>query len=124
MPEGSLDGALRQELTALAGGICKALNDSKRLIVLYALRRRGHSVGELSDLIEAPKANISQHLAVLRSQGLVESERQGSRVVYSLCHPKVIDAVDVLRQVMREETSRKHALRASRAEKRTDETSA
>jgi hypothetical protein len=50
-------------------------------------------------------------LGVLRDLGLVEAQRQGKRVVYSLRHPKVIDAVDLLRQIMNEEIARKQALR-------------
>jgi ArsR family transcriptional regulator len=49
---------------------------------------------------------------VLRDRGLVEAERQGNNVVYSLRHPKVIDAIDILRAVMSEELERQTALRA------------
>jgi ArsR family transcriptional regulator len=69
-------------------------------------------VSELCDLIEAPQSNTSQHLAVLRDRGLVEAERQGNNVVYSLRHPKVIDAIDILRGVMSDELERQTALRA------------
>ena len=63
-------------------------------------------------LIEAPQSNTSQHLAVLRDRGLVEAERQGNNVVYSLRHPKVIEAIDILRGVMSDELHRQTALRA------------
>jgi len=49
---------------------------------------------------------------VLRDRGLVEAERQGNNVVYSLRHPKVIDAIDILRGVMSDELERQTALRA------------
>jgi len=107
-----IDSLLRQELDELVASMCKALNDSKRLLLLYALRYGRYTVTELCDLIEAPQSNTSQHLAVLRDRGLVEAERQGNNVVYSLRHPKVIDAIDILRGVMSDELKRQTALRA------------
>ena len=107
-----IDSLLRQELDELVTSMCKALNDSKRLLLLYALRYGRYTVTELCELIEAPQSNTSQHLAVLRDRGLVEAERQGNNVVYSLRHPKVIGAIDVLRNVMSDELERQTALRA------------
>jgi ArsR family transcriptional regulator len=115
---GSSDPLLRQELAALTASICKALNDPTRLALLYALQRRPHTVKELCEAIQAPPSNSSSHLGVLRDRGLVEAQRQGNRVVYSLRHPKVIDAVDLLRQIMNEEIARQQALRAPMASPR------
>ena len=107
-----IDALLRQELDELVASMCKALNDPKRLLLLYSLRNGRYTVSELCELIEAPQSNTSQHLAVLRDRGLVEAERQGNNVVYSLRHPKVIDAIDILRGVMSDELVRQTALRA------------
>jgi ArsR family transcriptional regulator len=107
-----IDSLLRQELDELVASMCRALNDSKRLLLLYALRYGRYTVTELCELIEAPQSNTSQHLAVLRDRGLVEAERQGNNVVYSLRHPKVIEAIDILRGVMSDELERQTALRA------------
>jgi DNA-binding transcriptional ArsR family regulator len=107
-----IDALLRQELDELVASMCKALNDPKRLLLLYALRNGRYTVSELCELIEAPQSNTSQHLAVLRDRGLVEAERQGNNVMYSLRHPKVIEAIDILRAVMSDELERQTALRA------------
>ena len=107
-----IDSLLRQELDELVASMCKALNDPKRLLLLYALQTGSYTVSELCERIEAPQSNTSQHLAVLRDRGLVEAERQGNNVVYSLRHPKVIDAIDLLRSVMSDELVRQTALRA------------
>jgi len=110
-----IDALLRQELDELVASMCKALNDPKRLLLLYALRFSPQTVSELCQVIEAPQSNTSQHLAVLRDRGLVEAERQGNNVVYSLRHPKIIEAIDMLRAVMSDELERQRALRAPRA---------
>ena len=109
--QGDIDERLRAELDELVGSMCKALNDSKRLLLIYALRSGPHTVSELSAVIEAPQSNTSQHLAVLRDRGLVDTARAGNNVLYSLRHPKVIDAIDILRGVMEDEIARQQALR-------------
>lgn len=91
----------------LVSTMCKAMNDPKRLMILYSLKEQHLSVGDIADLLESNYANVSQHLAVLRERGLVESSRQGNTIYYSLRHPKIIHAIDTLRLVMQEEISRR-----------------
>ena len=110
----TLDPLLRQELEELVAGMCKGLNDSKRLTILYALRSGPHTVTELCTVVDAPQSNTSQHLAILRDRGLVETERQGNNVIYSLRHPRVIEAIDILRQIMVDEIARQNAIRRKR----------
>lgn len=104
---GGVDGALRDELDELVAGMCKGLNDPKRLLVLYALSDGPHTVSELCDVLQAPQSNTSQHLAVLRTAGMVDTERRGNSVIYSLRHPKVIDAIDKLREILADELNRR-----------------
>lgn len=108
--DAGVDRLFRQQLEELVTSMCKALNDPKRLLVLYALRDAPRSVSELSRLLDIPQANASQHLAVLRERGVVAAQRQATTVVYSLRHPKVLDAVDLLREVMAEELERRRSL--------------
>lgn len=93
--------------------MCKALNDPKRLTLLYALRAGPRTVTELCEVVGAPQANTSQHLAVLRDRGLVKAEQLGNRVRYSLRHPKVIEAIDLLRGIMSQELARQSSLRVN-----------
>jgi DNA-binding transcriptional ArsR family regulator len=104
------DTQLRQELHELTASVCKALNDPKRLLLLYALRDGAQTVTALCDHLDAPQSNTSQHLAILRERGLVEAERRGNNVYYSLRHPQVIDAIDLLRQVMATELERRQSV--------------
>lgn len=105
-----LDPHLRDELAELTTSMCKALNDAKRLMLLYALRDGARTVSDLCDAIDAPQANVSQHLAVLRDRGLVETDRQGNNVYYSLRHAKILDAIDLLRTIQAAELARKQSL--------------
>jgi DNA-binding transcriptional ArsR family regulator len=107
---GPLDPVLREELVELTGSMCRALNDPKRLLILYVLGDRELSVGELCEVLEVSQSNVSQHLAVLRERGLVNADRQGSNVYYSLRHPEVLEAVNILRQVQANEVERRQGL--------------
>ncbi|MDX1620603.1 MAG: metalloregulator ArsR/SmtB family transcription factor [Nitriliruptorales bacterium] len=102
-----LDDQLRAELTQLTASVCKALNDPKRLMILYALRDGPLTVSELVDLLEASQANVSQHLAILRERGIVVADRQGNNVHYSLRHAQVLEAIDLLREILWAEVDRR-----------------
>ena len=111
-PQSAVDDALRGELTQLTTTLCHALNDPKRLIILHALAAGPATVGELAETVGATVANVSQHLAVLRERGLVDSERDGLNVVSTLRYPELIDAIDALRAILRTELRRRSDLLA------------
>src|SRR4051812_49953149 len=68
--------------------VARALSDPKRLCVLETLATGERSVGELSRDVGCQVPNMSQHLAVLRSAGLVAQRRGGTTVFYRLCHSR------------------------------------
>lgn len=106
------DPRLKAELEELTAGVCRALSDPKRLMILYGLADRPRSVGELAELLEVSQSNVSQHLALLRDRGLVDTERDANRVIYTLRHPGLVAAIDLLRSVMNDELERRRAIRA------------
>jgi ArsR family transcriptional regulator len=95
--------SIQQELYQLHASVCKGLADPKRLLILNALRDGERSVSDICEEVEFPQANVSQHLAVLRDRGLVETRRDGQFVYYSVASPKIIEALDLLREVMTEQ---------------------
>ena len=60
------------------------LSDPTRQTVLDLLRRRPSTVGELASRLPVSRPAVSQHLQVLKSAGLVEEERQGTRHYFRL----------------------------------------
>jgi DNA-binding transcriptional ArsR family regulator len=81
--------------------VARALGDPKRLCVLESLAGGEASVGELATRVSCQVPNMSQHLAVLRSAGLVAARRDGSTVYYRLADPKVLEAYRVLQAIAR-----------------------
>ncbi len=99
------------DISELHARVCKALADPKRLLIINELRDGPRSVGELADALGVSQPNVSRHLAVLRDRGFVTAERFGSSVHYSLASPKVLRAVDLLREFMAEELGARPARR-------------
>jgi DNA-binding transcriptional ArsR family regulator len=77
----------------------RALADPKRLCVLESLAAGELSVSDLSVKVGCQVPNMSQHLAVLRSAGLVESRRVGNTVYYRLTDPRVLEAYRLIRTI-------------------------
>jgi DNA-binding transcriptional ArsR family regulator len=102
-----IDDALRVEIAQLTSSLCHALNDPKRLLILHALSVGASSVSALAAVVDASVANVSQHLAVLRERGLVDTERDGLNIIYSLRYPELIDAIAALRAILRTEVRRR-----------------
>jgi ArsR family transcriptional regulator len=101
---------LVQEITQLHADFCSALADSTRLILLYALADGPRNVTELTQELGQPQPTISRHLKNLRDRGLVIATRQGMMVQYSLADKRVIDALDILRSIMRDSIQKRASL--------------
>ena len=84
-----------------AATIARALSDAKRLCVVERLADGERSVSDLSRDVGCQVPNMSQHLTVLRSAGIVASRREGSTVFYRLADPQVLEIYRILQQVAR-----------------------
>lgn len=80
----------------------RALADPKRLCVLETLAAGELSVSDLSTTVGCQVPNMSQHLAVLRSAGLVQSRREGSTVYYRLADVRVLEAYRLIQDLARQ----------------------
>lgn len=87
--------------------LCKTLANDKRQMILAALRDREMSVGELVDATRISQANLSQHLATMRAHDVVRARRDGTHVHYSIANPKLIQAFDLITEVMQESMERR-----------------
>ncbi len=95
-----MESDVAAQLQELHARICKAIADPKRLMIINELRDRELSVGDLCEALGLTQSNASQHLAILRERGIVNSHRVGTSVYYSLRSQKVVMAVDLLREFL------------------------
>lgn len=86
--------------------ICRTMAHPKRLEILSLLRGGELSVGELAEWMGVSLANASQHLAILRDRGVVMTRREGVNIYYRLADPKIIQACDLMREVLLEQLAR------------------
>ena len=66
------------------------------------------TVTELTKKIGMPQANISQHLAILRSSGLVSTKREGNNIYYSISNIKLIRIFDIISEMLEESFQKNH----------------
>jgi DNA-binding transcriptional ArsR family regulator len=91
---------LEQEIDLLHNRICYALADPKRILILYVLSEGPRCVNELVEALDLPQSTVSRHLRVLRERGLVQTERRGTAIYYTLADLRIIEALDVLRAIL------------------------
>lgn len=82
-----------------AANLMKALGNENRLMVLCALAEGERSVGELNELIPLSQSALSQQLARLRSQGLVNTRRESQTIYYSLAQGPVDKVIHLLHDI-------------------------
>lgn len=80
--------------------ICSTLANPKRLKIISILREKELSAGELLSILKVPKANLSQHMALLKHKGVVIARREGNTVYYRLARPKILKAFDLMRELL------------------------
>ncbi len=105
--------ALSKEADELHAEICAALADPRRIVALYALAEKPRTVNELAADLGLTQSAASHHLKILRERGLVQAVRQGVKVEYRLCDTRLIDALDLLRSVLRDELAHRASLMTS-----------
>ena len=84
-----------------------------RLEILNLLRDTKLSVTALISETTLTQANISQHLSIMKSKGIVTSERKGKNVYYTLVNAKIIEAFDIMREVLSERLKREQKIMSS-----------
>jgi len=87
--------------------ICKTLTNPKRIEILNTLGTEERTVTELVEKLGASKANVSQHLAVMRHKGILTTRREGVNIFYRVANPKVIEACTLMKEVLFEQAAAK-----------------
>jgi ArsR family transcriptional regulator len=93
--------SLSSEVTQLHADICSALADPRRILLLYAISDSPRNVSDLANAIGISQPAASRHLKILRERGLVDAVRMGASVEYNLADTRLIDALNLLRDVLR-----------------------
>jgi ArsR family transcriptional regulator len=98
------------EVYRLQAEVLRALSNPNRLEIVHLLAQGPCEVGRLAQEMGLSQPNVSQHLAVMRAIGIVESERDGREVRYRLSDPEIICACETMRGVLLRRIARMAAL--------------
>jgi ArsR family transcriptional regulator len=91
---------LEDQVYRLHADICHSLANPKRLKIINILRDKEVSAAELLAILRIPKANLSQHMNILKQKGIVSIRREGNAVHYRLARPKILKAFDLMRELL------------------------
>jgi len=96
-----------EKMFELHADVCKVFSNAKRLEVLNILRDKEMTASDLIGEIGLSKANLSQHMSILKSKGVVLTRREGVNIYYRISNPKIIQACDLMREVLLEQLQEK-----------------
>jgi len=97
-PRTALDAST--EIDRIQVDLIRALAGAHRLRIVHCLRLGPLEVGELIRELDLPQATVSANLAAMRAVGLVEATRDGRVVRYRIADPEILDACDLMRNVI------------------------
>ena len=92
--------AIGDQVYVLHANVCQTLANPTRLKIINALRDREVAVAELARRTGTSMPNLSQHLAILRQRRVVNTRRQGVTIYYRIANPKILEAFDIMRDVL------------------------
>jgi DNA-binding transcriptional ArsR family regulator len=96
-----------EKIYELQADICKIFSNAKRLEIIDALKDKEMSPSELIERIGLSKANLSQHMSLLKSKGVILTRREGINIYYRIANPKIIQACHLMREVLLEQFQEK-----------------
>jgi DNA-binding transcriptional ArsR family regulator len=84
----------------LISNVFKALAHPTRLQIINLLKDEPLCVCEILPQLESEQSNTSQHLTVLKNQGIVESKKEGSKVIYSIKSPEIYEMINIAEKII------------------------
>ncbi|SME89042.1 transcriptional regulator, ArsR family [Tistlia consotensis] len=97
-----------------AARFLKTLANPNRLLILCILSQGERSVGELEELLKIRQPTLSQQLAILRDEELVETRRDGKQIFYSLASDETEQIIGLLYELYCEKSAEPRGLREAR----------
>ena len=88
-----------EEKAKLLAELLRMLANENRLLILCALMQGAKTVGQIGEYVpKITQSALSQHLSMLRTAGILESDKQGQSVTYSIADYRVAEVLGVLKQ--------------------------
>ena len=94
---------MNKEIFELQASICQTMGNAKRLEIINILGESELTVGDIAEKMGVRMANLSQHLSIMKSKGILLSRRDGVNIYYRISNPKVVQACSLMTEVLMEQ---------------------
>jgi len=101
---------MEDQIYAYHAEMCKVFSHAKRLELINLLRDQEMSAGELGKRLGLAPANLSQHLTMMKERHILVSRKEGNMVYYRIANSRLIEAFDLLREILFEQIRQDAAL--------------
>ncbi|MBZ5622185.1 MAG: metalloregulator ArsR/SmtB family transcription factor [Acidobacteriia bacterium] len=92
---------MSSQLRAYKASVFQALAHPTRIAIVEILREGELSAGAMQERLGIEQANLSQHLAILRSRQIVLNRKEGNQVFYSLRNKMLVEVLEIMRRYCR-----------------------
>ncbi len=106
---------MEDQIYAYHAEMCKVFSHPKRLELINILHDKEMSAGEVGERLGLTPANLSQHLTMMRERRILASRKEGNIVYYRIVNPRLIEALDLLREILFEQIRQDAVLIQDRA---------
>jgi DNA-binding transcriptional ArsR family regulator len=104
--------AINPKILEGQANILKALGQSTRLQILDLLKDGERCVCEIFPAIDQEQANVSKHLSILKQAGILESRKEGLRILYRIKTPEVLNLLKGVSELLRSQVREQNQLMA------------
>jgi len=94
----------------LTAELLKTLGHPVRIKILHMLSQGELCVCNMIEEIDIEQSNLSQHLGILKKQGMIDSRKDGQRVIYWIAYPSIINLLKAAEQTLSEQIGRSQSL--------------
>jgi ArsR family transcriptional regulator len=98
------------DISTIRSDILKALAQPTRLKIIEFLRAGERCVCEIFPAIGEEQSNTSRHLNMMLAAGVLSRRKDGLKIYYAIKHPEVLEVVDIVTQIVKQEISGRHEL--------------
>ena len=111
-------GDLARALYERHAEMCKVFSNPTRLMILNVLREKEMTVATIAGKLEIALGTVSPHLLMMKRQRVLSSRKKGNQVFYRLANPKMLQAFDLIRDILYEQMSQEGLLTRQLAQER------
>lgn len=100
MKHSGIDNRSLQRIFQMQCDICKSLGHPLRLQIIDLLHSKEAAASDLLGILGISKGNLSKHMSLLIHSGIVESRREGRKIIYRLTDPDIHKACAIMRSIL------------------------